>query len=126
MKIKADFVTNSSSSSFIVGLAKTEFKDFKEYIDKLNRHPDASNEGVDIMQTCKSLDDLNTYTNDHPYDWASKARGFEFRNLSEEAYDIAKEMLEQYDYVSIVSVDYNVCEEFDDEYGTQAQYNPDY
>lgn len=127
MKIKTDYVTNSSSSSFIVGLVNNrDIQDLRNFVKKLNKDPMASNEGVSISALFKDINELNDYTNDGPYDWASKPRGLQFRNLCEETYEICKRYIETHGNSAIVSIDYNVFDKFQDEYAENGEYNPDY
>lgn len=126
MKIKSDFVTNSSSSSFIVGWDPDTFSDLEDYIHKLNEHEDAGNEGVRYYESFRTMKELDEYTNDGPFDWASLPCGVRFENLNEESYEICKSMLKEYGSATIVMVDYNVCEIFEDDMGDKAKYNPSY
>lgn len=126
MKFKSDFVTNSSSSSFIVGWNPDEISDLEEYVIELDKHEYAGNEGVRMYEGFTTMKELDEYTNDGPFDWASLPGGVRFENLNKEAYEICKSMIEKHGSATIVMVDYNVCDIFQDDMGDKAEYNPSY
>ncbi len=120
MKIRLDHVTNSSSSGFIVALHKEEQESFEEYINELDKHEDAQNEGCRIYMIATTMDELNEYTNGRPFDWASKACGLNFENLNKEHYNLCKEVVEEGGIAIQCWIDWNVCEQFDDDYSDQV------
>jgi len=118
MKIKTDFVTNSSSSSYIIGVSDDDYDGLIEFIQALDNDPMASNEGVDIREEFNDIKLLQTYTNGMiSLDWAQKATGPRFEYFNETQYNAALEILKEGNTVIYASIDRNVCEKFEEQYG---------
>ena len=115
MKLKTDFVTNSSSSSFILCVTEEQFLDLEESLDELGNHPDAQNEGV-FMDVYRTKQQLDEYANDAPLDWASKPGGPRFVNMSQGRYELCLTIIEEGDIVVDASVDRNVVAIFEDKW----------
>ena len=116
MKIRLDHVTNSSSSGFIVSLAKAEVDDFRDYIHELAKHEDAQNEGVRIYLLTDSKEELDEYCNEGPIDWAQKPTGPHFNRMMKEHYEMCLEIVQNGGTAVDVWIDHNVAEQFADDY----------
>ena len=116
MKIRLDNVTNSSSSGFVVSLRKGEIESFKDYMNELDKHEDAQNEGVRIYVIAQTIEELNAYVDERPVDWITKATAVQIDNMSERNYNFCKEVIEEGGVAVECWVDYNVTEKFCDDY----------
>ena len=116
MKMKIDFVTNSSSTGYIVAVKPGEVEDFEDYIRRLNNYPEASNEGVRCYFISGSLKELQESTNGGPLDWISKACGPKFEQRGKPQYERCKKIIDKGKVAAEVWVDYNVCDIFEDHF----------
>lgn len=122
MKIKKDFVTNSSSISYIFSFPEDEYDGLLDELKELEAHPEAFNEGISIYFEGTTKKELDEYTNGGPLDWAQRPRGPEFEYMSEPAYDAALESLNEGDMVMYLRIDWNVFDQTQEKFGDIIQW----
>lgn len=112
MKIKTDFVTNSSSSSYILGFKNSnDLSDFEDFIE-LHLVESCGDEMGYIDTIFYQLQELQDYTNGHEYDWASTPRGINFLLFDEGVYLKLKNVIDK-KYIAVhFIVDYSDNQKF--------------
>lgn len=117
MKVKQDFVTNSSSVCYVVSAESEEMRDdMIELVQKIAKLPVAGNEGAEATYIGNTIKELNEYTQGRPWDWASEPRGIDYYNLGESSYERCKELIEQGHHILIARIDWNANHYFDERY----------
>jgi len=107
MKINLDFITNSSSTMFIIELGnKTLRKDIQK---KFEFHHDES------FRFFKNKKNLINFTEAGRNDWIAKARGVpsDFYNMDKICYKEAAEILDRGKFIAYARIDRNDCYRID-------------
>lgn len=116
MKTKIDFVTNSSSTGYIVAMKSKEQKEFEDYVHRLDGSDEATNEGVRCYFISGSYKELQEYANGGPLDWVEQACGPRFERMGKKRYEICKKIIDEDKVAAEVWVDYNACETFENHF----------
>lgn len=124
MKLKMDFVTNSSSTGYIVALKPNELEEFEDYINYLDDKEEAANEGVRCYFKSDSYEELREYTNGGPLDWVDRACGQRFERMDQDNFERCKEIIDSGKAAAEVWVDYNACELFEEHFEDLNDLHP--
>lgn len=124
MKLKIDFVTNSSSTGYIVAIKPNEIEEFEDYIEELDNHPEAENEGVRCYFKSGSYKELLEHANGGPLDWVDKACGPKFEMMCQESFEVCKKIIDIGKVAAEVWVDYNACDLFEEHFEDLNDLHP--
>ena len=116
MKIRTDFATNSSSVGYVVVIDPDELDALQEFVNKLSEYEEASNEGVGFRFILENKQQLDEHANDGPLDWARLPGGPRFINIDQSEYTKLLGHIKEGSTVCYVTVDRNVCDEFEGYY----------
>lgn len=109
MKVKSDFVTNSSSTCYVLALDEEDIPKLEELLDQVRKDAEYINEGVGIDNIFRNMKELKEYTNGGPIDWITKARGetFRFWDLDPSYYVfLAKIIIKDKKIATLARIDY--------------------
>ena len=84
----------------------------------MNKLPEGQGEGSSCVYFGNSIDKLNSYTQDAPWDWISKAKGLEYIRLGKSEYNTFLEQIELGYKVMLVKIDHNITDLFTDKYSS--------
>lgn len=96
MKVKNDFVTNSSSSSYIISIHENDLSTIEDWVDKVNQiqeQKNLSDYGVSIFTVLTNKKELDVYTNNGPLDWVQECTGPDFDWVCESSYKEWKKLI---------------------------------
>lgn len=115
MKIKADFVTNSSSTAYIVVDSSKNYGDLKNLLWEEG----VKKRDIEHCITFNSVEDVEEFNNyGDPLDWIEKITGPP-QNYMSELYDIARSLARQGKQVSFLELErgvdlYSILSDYDD------------
>lgn len=113
MKIKNDFVTNSSSTSFVISITKDVEHKFIEFMDSFHVNDSERYNESGIGYVFENIQELQEYTNNGPVDWVKRITGPKFVNMRRDNYEKCLAVLKDSDnIIYYVFIDSNTIEKF--------------